>query len=100
MNWLGMILGMAAVTYFPRMLPLLLLRQVEPSIRWRRFMRQIPFAALGALVFPGILNSTGPGHWESAVIGGLAALLFAWQDSNLMLVVAAGIGGALFLSGL
>ncbi len=100
MNWLGLVLGMAVVTYLPRMLPMVLLRNVQMPARLRLFMRLIPFAALGALIFPGILSSTGSGNWESAVGGGLAAFLLAWCNNNLVLVVAAGICGALLVNGL
>ena len=98
MNWLGLVAGMAAVTYLPRMLPLVLLQKAQPPERLRRFMRLIPFAALGALIFPGIVTSTGSGHWEPAIAGALAACLLAWFRNNLMLAVAAGVGGALILN--
>lgn len=94
MNLLFLILAMALVTYVPRMLPMVLLRQVSLPAYIRRFMQLIPYAALGALIFPGVLTSTGANHMEPAIVGSTVAVLLAWFGTNLILVVAGGIAGA------
>jgi len=53
------------------------------------FLRFVPFAALGALVFPGILSSTG--DTASALFGGTVALLLVFWRVNITLVVFGGI---------
>jgi len=81
--WL--IIGMALVTYLPRMLPITFLGQMNLPVRVRSFLEYIPYAALGALIFPGIINSTG--DTASALGGTLAAIAAAWFRLNLLLVL-------------
>ncbi|NLK73153.1 MAG: AzlD domain-containing protein, partial [Clostridiales bacterium] len=61
---------MLLVTYIPRMLPLVLLRDIKLHPFLDRFLKFIPPAVLGALIFPGILTSTG--NLASAIAGGIA----------------------------
>ncbi len=91
MNLIYLVLAMAAVTYIPRMLPLVLLQNVSLPRYINRFMRFIPYAALGALIFPGVLNSVGTGHMEMAIAGCMAAILLSWFEMNLIFVIAGGI---------
>ncbi|HEY8343067.1 MAG TPA: AzlD domain-containing protein [Calditerricola sp.] len=90
---LVLVVAMGAVTYLPRMLPLVFLpgRAWPPAVE--RFFRFLPYAALGALIVPGVFTSTG--HVASATAGALAAALLAWWRAPLLLVVVAGIAGAL-----
>lgn len=91
------VVGMAAVTYIPRMLPMVLLQEMELSPFMNRFLEFIPYAALSALVFPGILSSTN--STVSAVIGGSVAVVLAYFRLNLLLVVIGSII-SVFLVGL
>ncbi|MBM7868367.1 AzlD domain-containing protein [Heliobacterium gestii] len=90
----SLVLAMGLVTYLPRMLPLALLRHMKLPPLAHRFLRFIPFAALGALIFPGILSSTGSDQVAAATAGGITAVLLALFEMNLILVVAGGIAGA------
>ena len=54
--WLIIIL-MAAVTFLPRIIPLLILRDRRLPPVLKRFLDAIPYAALGALIFPGVLDA-------------------------------------------
>lgn len=89
---------MALVTYIPRMLPMVLLQNVNLPSYVKQFMKLIPFAALGALIFPGVLNSTGANQIEPAIVGCSMAILLAWFEMNLIIVVAGGITGALVMN--
>lgn len=91
---LFVVVMMAAVTYLPRMIPLVLLGEVKLPPFFKSFLRNIPFAVLGALIFPGIITSTGKPL--SALVGGLAAVILAFFRLNLIIVVFGGIG-AVFL---
>ena len=91
---LFVVVMMAAVTYLPRMIPLVLLGEVKLSPFFKSFLRNIPFAVLGALIFPGIITSTGKPL--SAMVGGLAAVILAFFRLNLIIVVFGGIGAVLF----
>lgn len=93
MVWL--ILGMALVTYIPRMLPLVFL-DTEKFPQWMKgVLQNVPYAALGALIFPGILGAHDQ-LWI-ALFGGVVAVAFAYLGANLIVVVLASIG---FVSGL
>lgn len=94
MNLIYLVLAMAIVTYIPRMLPLVLLQNSCLPRYIREFMGFIPYAALGALIFPGALSSTGNGNLESASVGCIIAILMAWWEMNLIFVVVGGIAGA------
>lgn len=87
-----LIIGMAIVTYLPRMIPLVILQDLRLPKQLKRFFEFIPFAILGALIFPGILYSTD--SIESALVGGLVAVIVAYFNINLILVVFSGIAGA------
>lgn len=90
-NYVVVVIAMALVTFIPRMLPMVLLKDVKLPSFATRFLKLIPFAALGALIFPGILTSTG--DTNSAIAGGLVALVLAGLRMNLILVVFGSIGG-------
>ena len=98
MNIVYLIVAMALVTYIPRMLPLILLQNVQLPAYIRRFMGFIPYAALGALIFPGVITSAGTGGIESAIAGALLALVLAWFEFNLILVVLGGIAGTFLMN--
>ena len=92
-NLLLLVIGMGAVTYIPRMLPMVLLQNIQLPPFWKRFLSYIPYSAIGALIFPGILTSTS--STGSAVTGGIIAVFLAYLKVNLILVVFGGILGAL-----
>lgn len=98
MNVVYLILAMALVTYIPRMLPLVLLQNVVLPAYIKRFMGFIPYAALGALIFPGVLTSTGANGTEAAMAGCVLAIILAWFEFNLILVVLGGIMGAFLIN--
>nr|WP_026697365.1 AzlD domain-containing protein [Alkalicoccus chagannorensis] len=84
-----MIIGMAVVTYIPRMLPLTIL-STEGWPEWlRRMLGRVPYAVLGALIFPGILYAMD--SLLLSVAGGAAAVVLAWRGAPLLVVVAGTI---------
>ncbi|WP_274363618.1 AzlD domain-containing protein [Paenibacillus thermotolerans] len=89
-----MIITMAIVTYVPRMLPLVVLHRLRLPPFLRRQLRFIPYAALGALIFPGVLYSTD--RPATAVIGACTALALALLKANLLLVVVGSIAAVYF----
>ncbi|AIF53189.1 AzlD domain-containing protein [Pelosinus sp. UFO1] len=98
MNLVYLVLAMAIVTYIPRMLPLVLLQNACLPRYIKGFMGFIPYAALGALIFPGALSSTGAGNLQSAIVGCIIAILMAWWEMNLIFVVVGGIAGAFIVN--
>ncbi len=88
MIWL-VIAGMFAVTYVPRVLPFLLGREI-PFPRWlRRWLRLFPYAALGALILPGILNADPGRSWVGLSAGAVAAGVSLLTRSLMLTVLAA-----------
>ena len=86
--WL-VVIGMAAVTYIPRVLPLLFFKNMQMPPRFRRFLSFIPCSVLACLIFPGVLTASG--HLLSSMAGAAAALFFAWRGLSLIFVVAGSI---------
>lgn len=81
-----MLLGMALVTYLPRMIPLTVLdgKELPPVVSG--VLRNIPFAVLGALIFPAVLF-VQEGNILFGVLGAGAASLIAVLGGGLMSVV-------------
>ncbi|MDA3791814.1 MAG: AzlD domain-containing protein [Desulfobacula sp.] len=69
-NLILIILGMAAVTYIPRLLPFLLLSNKQIPKRLDAFLKCIPVAAIGALIIPGVFSATP--DMPMAAISGIA----------------------------
>lgn len=86
-----LVLAMALVTYVPRLVPLLWLRDLKLPPLLKRFLLFTPYAVLASLIFPGILQATN--SLNSALVGGVVAVLLALLRVNLMLVVIGGIAG-------
>lgn len=85
-----MILGMAIVTYIPRAFPLTFLegRELPPLVSG--VLRNIPFAVLGALIFPAILF-VQEGNLLFGFIGAVAAFALAFAGANVIIVVMGSI---------
>jgi branched-subunit amino acid transport protein len=90
-----MIIGMAVVTYFPRMIPLVVFQLVELPSFVQRILKNVPYAILGALIVPGIFFI----HEQVlyGVAGALFAMVFSYFGANIIVVV---MGTILFLAGL
>lgn len=96
MIWL-VIAGMCLVTFVPRVIPLLLGRELSLP-RWiRRWLSFFPYAALGALIFPGILGAIPGRPWIGLAAGASAALL-ALKARNAIFPVLAAIAVTLALN--
>ncbi|KPL61495.1 AzlD domain-containing protein [Rossellomorea vietnamensis] len=85
-----MILGMAIVTYIPRMLPFLVFKGKELPPFLQGILRNVPFAVLGALIFPSILLIQ-EGNVLFGVVGTVAAFAIAFLGANVILVVIGAI---------
>ena len=81
---------MAGVTYLIRMLPLVIFRKKIENQFIKSFLYYIPYAVLGAMVFPAILYSTGS-IW-SAIFGLAAAILLSYLEKGLLTVALASCG--------
>jgi branched-subunit amino acid transport protein len=65
--------GMFAVTYVPRVIPFVIGREIALPPWVRRWLDYFPYAALGALIFPGVLTAVPGRPWLSLAAAGVAA---------------------------
>jgi branched-subunit amino acid transport protein len=67
------------------------LADVPPGIQ--RLLRQIPPAALAAIVVPALLAPDGEVNlWQPRFVAGVAAALVAWRTKNIALTLVVGLG--------
>ena len=85
-----LIIGMALVTYFGRVLPVLFLGQKTNRPSVEKFLRLIPYSAMTALVFPGVL-SVDKDFMAIGVVGALTALALSWFNMSITFVVIGAI---------
>jgi branched-subunit amino acid transport protein len=85
-----MIIGMAVVTYIPRMLPFIVFKGKELPPFLQGVLKNVPFAVLGALIFPSILLIQ-EGNLLFGVVGTAAAFLIAFLGANVIVVVIGAI---------
>lgn len=92
--WIWIILGMSLATLIPRWLPVWLVDRWELPAWFRGWLQAIPFAALGALIFPGILT-VDPQEPLVGVAGGLVAVLLAWFRLPILVIIIGAVGTVL-----
>lgn len=86
-----MLLGMALATYLPRMIPLVFLEGKELPPIVSGVLKNIPYAVLGALIFPAILF-VQEGNILFGIIGLITAFAIAFLGGSVMTVVLGAIG--------
>lgn len=86
-----MILGMAFVTYLPRVIPVILVEKLKFGPKTERFLSLIPYTAMTALVFPGVLTMDAGNHWIG-LAGALMAIGLSWKRAPLLAVILGSVG--------
>lgn len=89
-EYVFLILGMTLVTYIPRMLPAFLIDKMRFGAKAEKFLRLIPYTAISALVFPGVLllDEANP---LIGIVGALTAGFLAWRRFPVIACVLASI---------
>lgn len=75
------------------------LADVPPGVQ--RLLRQIPPAALAAIVIPALMRPEG--HldlWQPRFLAGVVAALVAWKTRNIALTLVVGIGIVMMIDAL
>ena len=85
-----LILGMAAVTYVPRALPVFFTDRLTLNGRIRNFLSLLPYTALAALIFPGVL-SVDAAHPLFGIAGAAAAAVLALKKTHPQLTLEAAV---------
>lgn len=88
------IVGMALVTYVPRFVPTLFVDHVKMPQWVHHWLRSIPYAAMGALIFPGILQIQ-KGNMAPGIVGGLVAVILSLFKVNLIIVLLGSIAAVI-----
>jgi branched-subunit amino acid transport protein len=91
----GIIVGMALVTYIPRLLPGLLFDRYRLPEWVERWLQNVPYAALGALIFPGIIQGEKP---IVGIVSGLTAVVLGLLELHLVLIMTITIVVAFVVS--
>ncbi len=92
MEIMALIIGMALVTYIPRALPAVIMDKLNFGYKTQKFLSLIPYTALAALIFPGILT-VEPAAWYVGAAGGAAAILLSLvRKMPIIVTVAVSIG--------
>ncbi len=91
-----LILGMSVVTYIPRALPAVIIDRLKFNPKVENFLRLIPYTAMAALIFPGIVavDSSRP---EIGLAGGTIAGILAWFRCPVIVCVVAAIATDMLL---
>lgn len=84
------IIGMAIVTYIPRMIPLVVMNPEQIHPKLQGILKNVPYAILGALIFPAVFTVSDQ-IWFGTV-GAIAAFLAAYLGASLIFVVLISIG--------
>lgn len=87
-------LGMAAVTFPVRYLPLVAASRRPMPRALRQALEYVPVAVLTAICTPTIFLADGQVHLSPTnpyIAGSLVAILLAWKFNNLLLTIAGGV---------
>jgi branched-subunit amino acid transport protein len=89
MSTLLIVLGMSLATMVPRLLPALVMERLVIPDWLDKWLKNIPYAALGALIFPGVLSIDE--QPEIGLIGGGVAAVMAYFRLHTMVVIIGSI---------
>ena len=92
-NLIPLILGMAAVTYGPRLLPFLFFSRTHIPRRVDAFLKCIPGAAIGALIIPGVVSAT-PDMPAAALLGLGFTAAYGFFKGGIIVPVLGSVGVA------
>ena len=81
---------MFLVTFVPRLIPFVFARQLDLPPWIKKWLKFFPYAALGALIFPGILEAV-PGKPGLAAGAGILAAVCALFIRNITVIVVLAI---------
>ena len=91
MNILLLIILMMLVTYIPRMLPSQITDKLRVGKKFRKYLELIPYTAMAALIFPGVI-SVDEKLWYIGVVGAAVAILLSLiKKIPVVLVVVAAV---------
>lgn len=90
---LPLILGMTVVTFIPRFIPLIFLKDREINPKVRKFLVYIPFTSLSILITKGIIESSAEMLLPTIIGIGISGIV-SYFKGNLVVSVFLGIVAA------
>lgn len=84
------ILGMALVTYIPRVIPFVTISERKLPRKLKLFLEFVPFTALGALIIPGVFTAID-GRYLISLAGISVAFALSWKKGGMILPVISSI---------
>lgn len=87
---------MSVVTFLPRILPAFIIDRIRLPIWIGQWLEFIPAAALGALIFPGVLNVVADKP-QIGLIGGVVAIVLSLFRVHILVVVLGATTAVYFL---
>jgi branched-subunit amino acid transport protein len=93
-TFLWIVAGMVAVTYLPRLIPMLILSRMEIPEGFRRWLQFVPVAVLSALLAPNILLQNGGLALRldnTYLLAAVPTVIVAARFKNIFLTVLCGI---------
>ncbi|TCT23623.1 branched-subunit amino acid transport protein [Melghiribacillus thermohalophilus] len=94
---LAIIIGMSLVTMVPRLIPAFIVNKIQFPDWMNRWLNAIPYAALGALIFPKIMDVI-PGKPWIGLFGGAVAVIISLLGVNVIFAVLGAIGAVYLLN--
>ncbi|GAE94643.1 hypothetical protein JCM21714_3820 [Gracilibacillus boraciitolerans JCM 21714] len=85
------IIGMAIVTIIPRVIPAFIVDLIQFPDWANKGLKAIPYAALGALIFPPGIMTVIPEKPHIGLIAGVIAIILAWLRIHVIIVVLSAI---------
>ncbi|MBM7703441.1 AzlD domain-containing protein [Metabacillus iocasae] len=96
MMWI-LIIGMGIATLLPRIIPVFIVDRLSMPAWLDKWLSAIPYAALGALIFPGVLT-VYPDRPHIGFLGAITAVLLSSLGLNIFLILFGSIGVVFGLS--
>src|SRR5699024_2064342 len=91
------IIGMSIVTMIPRIIPAFIVERIVFKEWINKWLQAIPYAAIGAMIFPGILyvKENDP---VIGIVGGIVGIVLAFLVLNVMFGVLRDIGAVYLMT--
>lgn len=95
-SMIPLIMGMAIVTFIPRVFPLLLLADKKTNKSFRDFLTFIPYTSLTILILKGIITSSAEMKFPT-IVGIAVASIISYFQGSLVLSIFAAIVSSFFV---
>ena len=90
---LALVLMMAAVTYIPRLIPLIVVKADRLPEKLKILLSYIPYAVLGALIIPDGIWGIPDKPWISVTVLIIAGIV-SWLKNNVILALVISVTAA------